>query len=558
MSSTPENERPQDEASRPVPNGDLDLYREPAETEGARQGSPPPPGFRPERRPLTLLAVHGAKGGVGKTTLATNLGVYLASVGRETVVVDCDAAGANAHTLLGLPPYATLLPYLPPLSTMGSAGAPPEPEPASRGISLRQTDVHGLHLAHLGADALFERKRRLSCTRLLERLRALHAEYVVLDLGAEPVSSLVETWLQSDAALYVVTPEPAAIENTYRFVRLCFAHAALRGLRDEAERKQLAVHLNALGGSPSPLDLARRLEAERDPLAHHVRATLESFRFHFVVNQCRTRADLELGERMRSAARRRLGVRMRYLGYVDHDDTVWSCARARTPVLLENPGARASRSIEKVARRLLALTLEGTLPEPEQRVPPETHHDLLEVERGASPEEVRRAYQRALDLYAPDSPSCYGLFDEAGLEALRSRIDEAHAVLMDPVRRRAYELSVFPPQPLPEPEPPPSSGTSEVPPPDITPETEFSGPLLRAVRESRGIPIEEIARRTKVRVHYLRAIEEEHFEALPAPVYVRGFVAQAARVLGIDPARSARTYVRRYERFLAERGSENP
>ncbi len=544
--STPNGSEP------PSPSAELDLYREPADDGTGEASSPPPPGFRPAPRPLKLLAIHGAKGGVGKTVLAVNLSVYLASVGRRTILVDCDAGGANAHTLLGLPPHTHLLPYLPPISTMGSTGSLAEPPEPPRGLSLREGPVHDLRLAHLGADALFERKRRISCAQQLSRLRALEAEYVVLDLGGEPIASLVETWLQSDTALYVVTPEPTSIENTYRFVRLCFAYEVLRTLREEEERAQLQAHLDALGGTPSPLDLARRLAAEREPLARHVRATLESFRFHFVVNQCRTRSDLELGERMRSAARRRLGVRMHYLGYVDHDDTVWNCVRARTPVLLENPGARASRSIEKIARRLLALTLEGALPDSDRRVPPETHHDLLEVERGASPEEIRRAYQRALDLYAPDSASCYGLFDEAGLEALRSRIDEAHAVLMDPVRRRAYELSVFPPEPLPEPPPTRQSPSGEMSTPEITPETEFSGPLLRAVRESQGIALEEVARRTKVRPHYLRAIEEEHFDALPAPVYVRGFVSQAARILGIDPMRAARTYVRRYERFLAE------
>ena len=548
-----QGEQPKDEslpASAQQDEG-LELYREPEPPSSEHE--PPPPGFRPARRPLRLVAVYGAKGGVGKSVVATNLAVYLASVGRRTVLVDCDAAGANDHTLLGLPPHATLLPYLPPLSTLGPSGAPPAPEEGGRGLELLETGVHDLWLAHAGADGIYERRRRISCARLLGRLRELDAEYVVLDLGTEPIASLVDTWLQADLSLYVVVPEPTAIENTYRFVRLCFAQAALRGLQDEQERAQLQEHLRALGGAPSPLDLARRLEAEREPLAAHVRATLESFWFRFVVNQCRVRTDLELGERMRSAARRRLGVRLQYLGYVDYDDAVWNCVRARVPVLLESPGARASRSLEKLARRLLSVDLGGEPAVSRVTAPPETHHDLLEVDRGASPEEVRRAYQRALDLYAPDSPSCYGLFDAAGLEALRARIDEAHAVLMDPVRRRAYELSVFPPEPLPEPEEPAEGRRrGSVPAPPITPETEFSGPLLRAVRESQGVAIEEIARRTKVRPQYLRAIEDERFEALPAPVYVRGFVAQAARCLGLDAARAARSYVRRYERFLEE------
>ena len=38
----------------------------------------------------------------------------------------------------------------------------------------------------------------------------------------------------------------------------------------------------------------------------------------------------------------------------------------------------------------------------------------------------------------------FGLFDEEGLAVARSRIDEAYDVLLDPNRRRPYEISVFP------------------------------------------------------------------------------------------------------------------
>src|SRR4051812_24483555 len=50
-----------------------------------------------------VFVVSGGKGGLGKTVLAANLGVYLASVGRRALLVDADTQGANAHTLVGVP-----------------------------------------------------------------------------------------------------------------------------------------------------------------------------------------------------------------------------------------------------------------------------------------------------------------------------------------------------------------------------------------------------------------------------------------------------------------------
>jgi len=61
--------------------------------------------------------------------------------------------------------------------------------------------------------------------------------------------------------------------------------------------------------------------------------------------------------------------------------------------------------------------------------------------------------------------------------------------------------------------------------------------LLRRRRCARGIEIDQIADSTKINPTYLRCIEEERFEYLPAEVYVRGFVISYARCVGLDPKR---------------------
>jgi curved DNA-binding protein CbpA len=80
---------------------------------------------------------------------------------------------------------------------------------------------------------------------------------------------------------------------------------------------------------------------------------------------------------------------------------------------------------------------------------------------------------------------------------------------------------------------------------EILEQTEWSGTFLRRVRESKTLSYEEITRETRVPKNYIIAIEEEDVEKLPAPVYIRGFVTQLARILKLPVNTVVQTYMSR-------------
>jgi flagellar biosynthesis protein FlhG len=224
-------------------------------------------------------------------------------------------------------------------------------------------------------------------------------------------------------------------------------------------------------------------------------------------------------------------------------------------LLLEVPGAKSSRKIEKIARHVLMLE-SGKAPAPRLTgVPTNGHHDLLEIERGASDEDIRRAYKRGRDVYAHDSLCCYGLFEPHEIEKMRARLDEAFDVLVDPSRRRPYELSVFSDEPEPAKIEAEQTAAEEParPPPEISPDTQFTGALLRQVRESQRVTLQEINKRTKISLPYLKAIEDDDFGRLPELVYTGGFLRELSRLLKLDPQQVSRTYVGRYKRYLDDK-----
>jgi cytoskeleton protein RodZ len=60
------------------------------------------------------------------------------------------------------------------------------------------------------------------------------------------------------------------------------------------------------------------------------------------------------------------------------------------------------------------------------------------------------------------------------------------------------------------------------------------GAWLRTQREARGVSIQAIAETSKISLRYLEAMEGDRFDVLPAPVFVRGFLREYARVVGLD------------------------
>jgi flagellar biosynthesis protein FlhG len=522
-----------------------DSLLDPLEAEG-----PAPP------RTSRLIAVGGGRGGVGKSLIAVNLAVYLAQLGKAVILVDADPAGSNVHSHFGL--------------TASSHEPATEDSMQSLKDALVATSVPGLLLLPAPHDAvappLSLRAGRKS--RWLSRLRALSAEYLVIDVGPGHGHLALDLMLAADIGICVTVPEPPAIEATYRFVRAAYRRRLRRSLaRDRFRLTLLDRAVNEIGVLPSPVELVRALSKQDKTISDLAWAEATRMRLQLVVNQTRVRTDMELGNWMSGLAQRHYGVKLDELGHIEHDDTVWLTVRRNKPLLVDSPTSKAARNVERIARRILALATarterQGTVPPFPEGEP--SLYAALGITRSANDEEIRRAYKRHREIYAAGGLATASLLDETQLKAAQARLDEAFDTLLDPVRRRAYDLSMFP-----EPEPEQKATLAQKPAlaaeqlmlqaelqREIGPDTEFNGSLLRKVRESQGIELAEISQKTKIARAHLHAMEEEEYENLPAGVYVRGFLGELAKYLKLDPAQVQRTYLRRMRDVLAATQTE--
>ena len=74
------------------------------------------------------------------------------------------------------------------------------------------------------------------------------------------------------------------------------------------------------------------------------------------------------------------------------------------------------------------------------------------------------------------------------------------------------------------------------------------GQRLKAARTEQGIELSDVERVTKIREKFLRAMEGNRWEELPAPAYAEGFLDIYARYLGLDPKELLDEYRKENER----------
>jgi curved DNA-binding protein CbpA len=178
-------------------------------------------------------------------------------------------------------------------------------------------------------------------------------------------------------------------------------------------------------------------------------------------------------------------------------------------------------------------------------------YELLEIPPDALPEHVARAYALAKRHFG-GSLGSYSLFDSAERTEVLARIEEAWRTLSNRDQRARYDREVLgrtsaPAAPSPSaPAAPPAAPSLSL--------TDVTGASLRARRESIGVPLQEIARNTRISIAYLQFIEEDHIRGLPHDAYLRGYLTQYAKALGLDPHTVADGYIRHARQLRGQTG----
>jgi curved DNA-binding protein CbpA len=227
------------------------------------------------------------------------------------------------------------------------------------------------------------------------------------------------------------------------------------------------------------------------------------------------------------------------------------------------------------------------------------YYEILEVPADAPQAEIHRAYQRAKSTYSESNPAWYSMFTPEEAQELLRLIEEAFAVLSNQATRKSYDENrsgFIPPAqttsssarfesptggsqsarpatthaiPMERgaegketgfakketPAMPPGTGKTALSTykvdenfdAEIKGALEFDGPYLQKIRLYKNVTIDRLSEATRISRSYLMAVETADYKNLPAAVFVRGFVVQMARNLGLEENKVAASYMKHFK-----------
>jgi flagellar biosynthesis protein FlhG len=171
------------------------------------------------RRPCRAIAVAGGKGGVGKSTVAVNLGMALSVAGHEVMLLDADMGLANVDVMLGLTPSRHIGHLLDGNCTLEELLLP-----APRGLQVVPAGSGTRRLAQL------DNGEHAAIIRAFDEL-AQPPEYLLVDTAAGLSDNVTMFAAAAAEVIVVVCDEPASLTDAYGLIKVLSRDFGVRRVR---------------------------------------------------------------------------------------------------------------------------------------------------------------------------------------------------------------------------------------------------------------------------------------------------------------------------------------
>ena len=290
-------------------------------------------------------AVGGGKGGVGKSIVTLMIGVSLARLGNKVILVDADLGGSNLHTLVGIRyPKYTLADFInKKVETIEEVimGTPIE----NMNIICGADDILGM------ANPKYTQK-----TRILNHLKRLDADFILLDLGAGTSFTTIDFFLYAPNKIVVLTPQVTSIQNAYGFIKA----SLFRHLNDMFSKEEGAMELIKRAASPvqgesidSIAKLYNEFKAFGEQQQEKLLNCINDLNIKLIINMVKDIKERNVCNIVKSVAKNYLGLTIEDLGIIQFDNILNTSINNMAEFFIKKRDSMASINCYDIATNII-------------------------------------------------------------------------------------------------------------------------------------------------------------------------------------------------------------
>jgi flagellar biosynthesis protein FlhG len=301
-----------------------------------------------------IIAIGGAKGGIGKSLFAANLGVFLSNKGLRTVVVDLDLGGANLHLYLGETFInININDFL-----------------NKRVSTLQQTMINTKYGPLLiGGDSSQLGAANIHFTRKLKLMRAiknLDADFIILDLGGDTSYNIIDFFLLADHGIVMTTCDPASYLDAYNFIKIALYRRLNRLFGSESKYKaqkdsdlEQIIREATMPANGSAIekieDLVEKVKRQLPRSLPVLNEALSTLKPCLVINRVPQNINVsKIAKRIQEVSSKMLSLKVRHLESIPYQPEIEASAINLVPIVAKPANSDLERKINNIVEYLIS------------------------------------------------------------------------------------------------------------------------------------------------------------------------------------------------------------
>lgn len=299
------------------------------------------------QKKANIIPVASGKGGVGKSIISANLSIDIAKKGFKTILIDLDLGGSNLYSYLGLENENP---------GVGDYLNLKEGVLSDYAVEIQENlkFIPGECRMTFMANIPYGQKMKL-----LKEIKALEADFIVIDLGAGTTFNTLDYFELSIQGMLISTFEKPSIMNTLSFLKNFIFRILFKETKNNNILNQEINKLYKSSTERNPVivkDIVMLAERHDPEIAKKAIEICNKYTPRIVFNKGESPDELKILSLIEYSVKNNISIDLSFFGFIFNDQNVKNSIKNNDIFIEKYPDSVAAKDIRQISDRIIKFS----------------------------------------------------------------------------------------------------------------------------------------------------------------------------------------------------------